>query len=220
MREVVVGCKEPSREVPSTGPFCLAALAPLKPEAVLPAPIPEHRILDAVLDVVAEHGFAGATTARMAKRAGTSEMTLFRRFDGKVGLLRAALEFEARRFLSHGVDYTGDLDDDLSRIVGAYEDLLRRRGRVVLAFFLEAPRHEDLRAVSEIPLQAIAAVTAVLARHQAEGRLKAGNPWAATMDLLSPVIVRAMLATAQPALATNDASITGRDRFKHGWAQE
>ena len=49
------------------------------------------RILDAAAKVYAETGFRGATTRRIAERAGVNEITLFRHFGSKTRLLHEAI---------------------------------------------------------------------------------------------------------------------------------
>lgn len=49
------------------------------------------RILDAAAKVYSETGFRGATTKRIAERAGVNEITLFRHFGSKTRLLHEAI---------------------------------------------------------------------------------------------------------------------------------
>ncbi len=49
----------------------------------------ETRILNAAAELFAERGYAGTTTRAIAHRAGVNEVTLFRRFENKAGVLRA-----------------------------------------------------------------------------------------------------------------------------------
>jgi AcrR family transcriptional regulator len=53
-------------------------------------------LLEAALKVFAEHGTRGATTRRIAHAAGVNEVTLFRHFGSKDGLLREALATSPR----------------------------------------------------------------------------------------------------------------------------
>jgi AcrR family transcriptional regulator len=48
-----------------------------------------ERILDAAAELFAEHGYAGTTTRSIAELAGVNEVTLFRRFQTKAGVLAA-----------------------------------------------------------------------------------------------------------------------------------
>ncbi len=47
------------------------------------------RILDAAAELFAVHGYAGTTTRAIADAAGVNEVTLFRRFENKLGILKA-----------------------------------------------------------------------------------------------------------------------------------
>jgi AcrR family transcriptional regulator len=49
------------------------------------------RILTAAASVFADYGFRGATTRRIAQRAGVNEVTIFRTFGSKKELIRAAI---------------------------------------------------------------------------------------------------------------------------------
>lgn len=55
------------------------------------------RVLDAAAELFAERGYAATTTRAVAERAGVNEVTLFRHFQSKAGLLRALAERLARR---------------------------------------------------------------------------------------------------------------------------
>lgn len=52
----------------------------------------ESSILDAAAELFAERGYAATTTRAIAERAGVNEVTLFRRFESKAGVLRALSE--------------------------------------------------------------------------------------------------------------------------------
>jgi len=49
----------------------------------------ETKILAAATELFSERGYAGTTTRAIANRAGVNEVTLFRRFENKAGVLRA-----------------------------------------------------------------------------------------------------------------------------------
>lgn len=183
----------------------------------MPAPVPEEVILEAALDVWTQRGFAGATTKRIADAANVGEVTLFRRFGDKTGLLKAALQWEADRFARAAVSYSGDLETDLTAIIYAYRGLLERRGRLIVDFLLETPRREELQSVAPIPLGAITSVAGVLSRYQEQGVLRGTNPFEAVLALLSPMFMASLLQPAQPhiRLVANPAKrLTG---FLHGW---
>lgn len=47
------------------------------------------RVIAAAAELFAEHGYRGTTTRAIAERAGVNEVTIFRRFSSKAGILRA-----------------------------------------------------------------------------------------------------------------------------------
>jgi AcrR family transcriptional regulator len=51
----------------------------------------EQRILDAAMNVFFEKGYDGATTRKIAEKAGVNEVTLFRRFQSKENILLAVI---------------------------------------------------------------------------------------------------------------------------------
>jgi AcrR family transcriptional regulator len=62
-----------------------------------------ERILAAALEVFAEAGTRGATTRRIADRAGVNEVTLFRQFGSKDVLLREAIQWAAEQIPVQGL---------------------------------------------------------------------------------------------------------------------
>lgn len=60
---------------------------------------PRQRIIDAALDLMAEHGFDGMSLQMVADRVGLHKSTLFHHFKGKEELAREVLEGVARRLL-------------------------------------------------------------------------------------------------------------------------
>ncbi len=51
----------------------------------------EIRVLEATKNLLVKHGYKGTTTRRIAENAGVNEVTLFRKYKSKDGLLGAAL---------------------------------------------------------------------------------------------------------------------------------
>ena len=54
-----------------------------------------RQIVDAALNAFLEHGYTGATMQRIAASAGVVVETIYRTFDGKAGLFKAAVEAAA-----------------------------------------------------------------------------------------------------------------------------
>jgi AcrR family transcriptional regulator len=185
----------------------------------MPAAIDPDRILDAALAVWREEGFRAATTRKVAARAGVGEMTLFRRFGDKAGLMGAVLEREGRRFVPEALAPTDDVAADLESIVTAYAALLDRLGAVVFDFLLNAPTEPALASLRPVPLAAIGRAAEVVAAHQEAGRLRGDDPRAAVLALLGPILAGALLSRAQPGAmpAVNAAHVV--KRFLAGWAR-
>src|SRR3954447_12383520 len=59
-----------------------------------------QRILDAILDVVGEHGYAGATVADVTTAAGVSRTTFYEQFRNKQDAFLTAYDEFGRRFLA------------------------------------------------------------------------------------------------------------------------
>ena len=88
-----------------------------------------ERLIEAARAEFGERGIEAATTRGIAKRAGCNEVTLFRHFESKQGLLAAVIkntsaDFEA--LCSCRGEFSGDLIEDLSYIAEVYTDSFER----------------------------------------------------------------------------------------------
>ncbi len=161
--------------------------------------IPDAQVLGAAIEVMLRRGYAGATTKQIAEAAQINEVTLFRRFGTKANLLRKAMLTEVENFGgSDGIPYTGDLHADLTHVVRAYAELLRRRGRMVPMLFAELPRHPELREVVGPPLRMLESVGELVARYQREGLLESEPPMRAVAALLAPLLIPTLLGEHAP----------------------
>lgn len=79
---------------------------------------PDRRsqIINSALDLMYNHGFAGATTARIAAGVGVSEPALYRHFKNKQEILLAALDEISARLILHTVSAAGSEEDDIERL--------------------------------------------------------------------------------------------------------
>lgn len=166
----------------------------LKPDSALdsqedsaPSPSTEDLILEAAMNVIVAHGYAGATSKRIAQAAGVNEVTLFRKFGNKHALLLEALRREAQTFKNNVIYYSGDLETDLERMVRSYQELLRRRGAIFLVFLSEWPRHPELREGMSIRAELMRQVLAVLQRYQQEGALRDEPVIHLALALIGPI---------------------------------
>lgn len=74
------------------------------------------RILDAAEELIAERGYAATSTRAIAERAGVNEVTLFRRFENKAGILRGLGERFAAKSAARAVSELPDPDDVLGTL--------------------------------------------------------------------------------------------------------
>ena len=77
-------------------------------------------ILDAALEEFLAYGLRRTNVDVVAKRAGVSRATLYRRFDGKDALVQAVLVRECRRFFTSIVKATGDLPTMEERLIEGF----------------------------------------------------------------------------------------------------
>lgn len=158
----------------------------------------QKAILEAVATCIGQYGFRGTTTRRIAQAAGVNEVTLFRRFGSKAGLLAALFQREAGRMEAEAVRYTGDLEGDLTQIVAAYRGLAERRGHLFAILFAELPRDPTLRQALGGPLRVLGQIMAVLERYQAVGKLRSEPLVHTYTALVGPVIFAALASGFLP----------------------
>lgn len=87
------------------------------------------RILDAAAELFAAHGYAGTSTRAIAELAAVNEVTLFRRFENKAGILRALGERMAQRQAGHAAAAAPDAE--------SVRETLLRLARMEIAGALE-----------------------------------------------------------------------------------
>jgi len=104
-------------------------------------------ILAAAAELIGERGYKGTTTRAIAERAGVNEVTVFRRFGNKQGVLRALGEMWARSMAGFAVAEVTDPDDTR----GSFEALARMEVRQAMQMGAPALRLAfDARSVPEV----------------------------------------------------------------------
>jgi AcrR family transcriptional regulator len=109
------------------------------------SPAADQALLHAALASLQEEGYARLSMAGVAKRAGVSGTTLYRRWSSKEDLVVAALES-----LHRGVEYAdtgslaGDLEDALNQAAIAFSG---EEGRVLRGLIGEVFKNPDLAAL-------------------------------------------------------------------------
>lgn len=94
----------------------------------------EEKIINASIVLFSQKGYTAVTTREIAKKAGVSEMTLFRHFESKHNLFERAFdkfvfspEFKA---LFESLEW--DLERDLHKICSSYQEVLNKNQKIIL----------------------------------------------------------------------------------------
>ncbi len=164
---------------------------------VMPKIIEDEKIFRAVMQVVSERGYAGATTRQMAKTANVSEVTLFRKYENKLQLVKRAIALIVKKSdFASAAQYTGNIDADLLRVVQAYQDSAVKHGLFFFALFFDVSRHPELVDSVGEPLRIFRAIGELIARYQADGTLRQEPPSLAVAALLGPLLYASIMNSA------------------------
>jgi AcrR family transcriptional regulator len=186
----------------------------------MPKVVDETRIFTAAIDQLMARGYEGATTRDISAAAGVNEVTLFRRYGSKAGLIEQAVASRLADTPLNRLAYTGDLEADLVSVVRAYLLTNEAHGDIVPVILIEVSRHPDLRSSMGVPWRNLHGVIGIIQRYQEQGRLKVESPLTAVSSLLGPVMIIQMLRRASLELeapivhpeAHVEAFLRGRER--------
>ncbi|GEN89162.1 TetR/AcrR family transcriptional regulator [Oceanobacillus sp. FSL W8-0428] len=134
------------------------------------------RILQSALQLMKEKGFQPVTIKEIADAANVSEMTIFRHFETKKGVLEAAIERNTvvpgfKQILDK--DIVWNLEKDLLQIANLYLDLMKRYESICLIAVQErASMPELVDLVSDNTEQLKGYITAYFNTMQEEGKMK------------------------------------------------
>lgn len=161
----------------------------------MPKVIEDMQIFQAVMETIAERGYAGATTRQIAETASVSEVTLFRKFGSKAELVKRTISalVEQTEFES-ATQYSGDIHADLLRVVMAYREGVIRNEHFFFVLFAELSRTPELADSFSQPLGLFQSIGKLLSLYQADGVIKTENPLHSVASLLGPLIYFSMIA--------------------------
>lgn len=142
------------------------------------------RLLDATIECLAEYGYTGATTRRIAERAEVSVGAITHHFPYRVDLVAAAVEEVVRRRMKTVRRALDALPEDRSERVGAtldllWEDFSSPLFTVMVKLWIAAGDDEELRE-RIVPLERLLA--RALASLQSELGLNAPERGSGTVD--------------------------------------
>ena len=160
----------------------------------MPKVIADIQIFQAVMQIIAERGYAGATTRQIAETAGVSEMTLFRKYGSKVELVKLAISSLVEQTgFELATEYTGNIRADLLRVLRAYQETVIVHERFFFALFAEFSHTPELTDSFSQPLGLFQAIGKLLLRYQTEGMLRPENPLHSAASLLGPLLYFSMI---------------------------
>nr|WP_269136044.1 TetR/AcrR family transcriptional regulator [Sporosarcina cyprini] len=114
-----------------------------------------ERILDAAIELVSEKGYAAATTKSIAELAGVNEVTIFRHFGNKRGILKAIIEkFSYGPILQKTIqlEVSYELQDDLLLFSEEYLRYMLSIKDFVLIGFREAGSFPEIdEEIANVP---------------------------------------------------------------------
>jgi len=107
----------------------------------------KDRIIEATVELMNEKGYKGATTKEIAERAGVNEVTLFRHFGNKKGIVEAVIQKYGFVDLVENTfeeKIIWDVEMDLKMLVRECQYLLEQKKTVILLSLKEAGRFPEL----------------------------------------------------------------------------
>lgn len=165
----------------------------------MPKIVKDEDVYRAVMQVVSERGYSGATTKQMAEMAKVSEMTIFRKYGNKAELVKAAISFIiSQTNFSSAAEYTGNIQADFIKVVQAYQDTAVTHGFFFFALLSEITRYPELVDTLDKPFEIFSSIGNLVVQYQNEGRLRKDHPLNVVAALLGPIIYASMVGKFLP----------------------
>lgn len=139
-----------------------------------------NKIIEAAIELVNEKGYKGATTRKIAEKAGVNEVTLFRLFGSKKGIIEEVIKkYEFVDLMENTFDekIIWDLEKDLRMLAKEYQYLLEQKKTVLLLSLKEASSFPELGELTKyIPLKYITTLEMYFKEMMDKGEIKVANP--------------------------------------------
>ena len=174
---------------------CMNLSPPKKSEST----VTRDRLLAAAMKVFARDGLHRATTRGIAEEAGVNEVTLFRHFQNKEGLLAAvmsqAVAAHAGDHLADEAQWTGNLKQNLLRFGRGFYAMLERDEAFIRTMVGEAGRHPEhaQRIILEATRPVKARFVANLETARKAGKVRRGIDLAVAADAFTGMLFGGML---------------------------
>lgn len=148
----------------------------------------KDKIIEAAIELVNEKGYKGATTREIADRAGVNEVTLFRHFGNKKGIVEAIIQKYAfvdsleNTFAEKVVE---DLEKDLKMLVREYQGLLDQKKTIILLALRESDKFAELDALlKEVPQKYVEIITEYFEMMIEKGKMKKVDPFISATNFI------------------------------------
>ena len=134
-----------------------------------------ERIIKAFIELFRDYGYKGTTTRAVAEKAGVNEVTIFRHFGNKKGIMEAALQSVSYHPKLEKIIHeqmTWDLQHDLLVIAEGYHTYMEKIKDLVLIGLREAEMFPELNeTIVEIPKQLKASMVSYFTEMNKRGKL-------------------------------------------------
>ncbi|MGF9766974.1 TetR/AcrR family transcriptional regulator [Bacillus albus] len=147
-----------------------------------------EKIIQAAIELVKEKGYTAATTKEIAMRAGVNEVTIFRNFKSKKGVIEAAVaEFSYVPHLKHFLqtEIVWELETDLKNLARHYHKFLDSIKDIISIGIREAREFPELdEEISKIPKGLKEELIIYFAEMQEQGKIIHTNIEAQVMNFI------------------------------------
>lgn len=141
----------------------------------------EDKIIEATVELVSEKGYKGATTRKIAQRAGVNEVTIFRHFGNKKGIVEAIIQKYAFVDLLENTfaeKVVWDIEKDLKMLVREYQALLDQKKTIILLGLKESDQFTELNdLLKQIPQKYIEIITDYFVKMIEKEKIKKVDPY-------------------------------------------
>ncbi|MFI2129103.1 TetR/AcrR family transcriptional regulator [Lysinibacillus fusiformis] len=183
-----------------------------------------ERIIEAALQLISEKGYTAATTKTIAELAGVNEVTLFRHFGNKRGLLKAIVEqFSYYPLLQKEIhqNVTWDLEKDLLNFSLKHFEFLMSIKELVMIGFKESIQFPEIsEEIANIPLLIKKELCHYFQEMQQRGKIREVDFEAAALSLIAlnfgHFMSRARLGTMVSDIPTEELLQTSVAIFSRG----
>lgn len=182
------------------------------------------RIIDAALQLVSEKGYNAATTKAIAELAGVNEVTIFRHFGNKRGILKAIVEkFSYNPVLQQVMreSVTGDLETDLLNFSLKYFNYMMSIKDFIMIGFKESMQFPEIdEEIAHVPLLVKNELMHYFEEMYHKGKIREVNFEAAAMSLIAlnfgHFVSRARLGTNVSIIPSEEMLKTSISIFSRG----